>query len=381
MTGVTGRVRLPPRVGQLLLPAALLAGSFVPGTAHNGIALDELDRRSWGVAGVVLLVAQSLPLVVARRVPASVLAVVGVAFAVFEIVGYESGFATLGLLVAIYAAARHSRAPRVVAALALAGYAVLAVILSVRGSPERVADFVTFGLVLAGAWLVGRLVRGQAAANAAREAVAAEQAVAAERRRLASELHDVVTHHVTAMIVQAGAAELLPGGDPRVTESLTVIGDVGREALTDLRELLVLLAAEPGAASRRPSLQGVRSLVDSTRRSGHPVALAEPAATLDGVPDAVALTAYRVVQEALTNAVKYSDGVRTRVRLERLGTRIEVEVTSGLTPGGLPASTGSGYGLVGLRERVADVGGTFSAAPDDGLFVVRAVLPVSPGAR
>jgi signal transduction histidine kinase len=203
-----------------------------------------------------------------------------------------------------------------------------------------------------------------------------------ERARIAHELHDIVTHHVTAMVVQAHAAQYLVSGEPdRVSAGLTAISETGRRALADLRDLLaVLRVPEPAAGSERsPTLSQLAELVERTRAAGQPVELIEEGTPRRG-SDGVELAAYRVAQESLTNALKHAPGRRTVVRVGHLADEIRVEVTTAAGPDGAgrrPAGR-SGHGLLGLAERVGLYGGELRAGPaPDGTFQVHATIPRS----
>jgi signal transduction histidine kinase len=249
-------------------------------------------------------------------------------------------------------------------------------------SPERPLDYVTFYLVLLACWSGGAWIRARQAGEAERSRKEADVAIERERAHIARELHDVVTHHVTAMVVQADAAGyLLPGSPDRVTESLAAIGGTGRQALTELRQLLGVLdasgagGAPANAEQAPPAAPGLllSELVTRTKQAGQPVYLAE-----DGAPTTVAadvgLAAYRVVQEGLTNAVKHAPGRHTAVRV-RYGKELEVEVTTDgpvITAGDFTP----GRGLSGLQDRVRACGGTLMAGgKPGGGFTVLARIP------
>ncbi|MFI7144101.1 sensor histidine kinase [Nonomuraea sp. NPDC050022] len=359
--------------------AGTLAGlSFVPGIAHQGVDLADLPDLPLDAVGVLLILAQSLPLVMRRRWPAGCLAVVGGAFMAFQLLRYPTAFAALGLIVALYSVGAHLRRRSfTVAVVAVVAYVGLAVALHELGSPERPLDYTTFLLFLVACWATGVVVRERSAAEAERVRLAEAAVVAAERARIARELHDVVTHHVTAMVVQADAAQFLAGQPERVTTGLEAISETGRHALTDLRYLLGALDGTPDAdgEGREPSVSRLPDLVARTRGAGQPVELVE-----DGQPGAMEkaaeVAAYRVVQEALTNAVKHAAGERTLVHVRHGEEWMEVEITTdGPSRPGL--GRGGGRGLVGLRERVSVVGGELSAGVrSGGGFTVRARIPM-----
>ncbi|MEV6847979.1 histidine kinase [Actinoplanes sp. NPDC051411] len=358
------------------LGLALALVAFVPPLATHGTRLGELPHRPVDALAVAAALAQSLPLAMRRRWPAATLAVVAAGFAVQELRGYAT-FASVGLLVAIYSAAAYQvRFRRWTAVCASSGFAALAVGLHLLGSTNRVADYVVFYLMLAAGWLLGVYVRTLRSTAALRRRAEAEAARADERARIARELHDVVTHHVTAMVVQANAAQFLPLDPAR--SSLTAISSTGKQALGDLRELLGVL--DPARSSPlhpgHPGLTALPSLIEQTREAGQPVSLIEEGSPPESLGTGRELTAYRVVQESLTNALKYATGLPTVVRLGYHPSSLDISVTTAAS--GPAVVNGSGRGLAGLRERVELFGGTLSAGPsDDGGFTVAAHLPAA----
>lgn len=359
--------------------------SFAQPLSRIGAQFGDLPARTACAASVLLAVGQTLPLAARTRWPALCLAVVGISFAVYESLGYPPTFASLGLYIALYSAGAHQHRHRRAAALAaMGGYVILSVTLHAIGSPDAWSDFVVIGIALAAMWGAGVVVRGRRAHEAERRRHTAQAAIAAERSRMARELHDVVTHHVTAMVVQAGAAQYLTASPDQVGEALDAINATGRRALAELRFLLSVLEASGESASREPMPGRVPALVEQARAAGQPIELIEEG---EPTPSATSLqlTAYRVVQESLTNAVKYAAGQRTLVRLAHTPTFTDVEVTTAaaiesgngsaaLRHGG--AHVSGGRGLTGLRERVEMLGGEFAAGPlEEGGFRVHARIP------
>ena len=237
-------------------------------------------------------------------------------------------------------------------------------------------------------WLAGVFVRGrrQAAALAARNAALtrqAEQAVAAERARIARELHDIVAHHLSVVVLQAAGARASGQASDRTLEK---IEDSGRQALTEMRRLLGMLREpdEEPALTPQPGLGELPALAESVRAAGLPVRL-----VVDGdaaaLPAAVDVSAYRIVQEALTNVLKHAGSARAEVSVGVVGDALMIEVTDD-GPGPQTADPAQadpapgGRGLTGLRERVALFGGELLAGPEPGGgFAVRARLPVGGG--
>ncbi|WP_328681887.1 sensor histidine kinase [Streptomyces sp. NBC_00343] len=413
--------------GVLALVLTLLA--FVPTLSVIGAQIGDLPERPANALGLGLILAQTLPLAARRRWPAGCLAVVAAAFAVHQALGFATTFGSMGLYLALYSAGAHQVRFRLgLAAVASAGYVVLAVVLHRLGSPQETTDYLAFYLVLAAVRLVGSGVRTRRGEEAERRRLAAELATAAERARIARELHDVVTHHVTAMVVQADAAQFLitPAPD-RAATGMASVSDTGRRALTELRYLLGVLEATgefttagsatggsatagstPGGSatagparegtshgSRGPALGRLGDLVEQARRSGQPVEFSERGERRPRSVD-VELAAYRVVQEALTNAMKYATGQPTRVLVRHGEECVEIGVsTDGPVPvtaeGPVPVTTPAvvpatrepgpegGRGLAGLRVRVRMLDGELEAGPrPGGGFEVRATIPSQP---
>jgi signal transduction histidine kinase len=362
----------------VVLAVMVAAGAVTPGMSGTGVLFAQLAARPLDALGVLLVLAQCLPLVVRRRAPRSCLAVVGGAFAAHQLLGYPETFAAVGLFAALYSAGAHLAARRRVTALAASvGYAALALAASRLGSAERLLDYLVFFLLLAACWVVGSVVRARAASEADRQQLVAQAAVAAERARIAAELHDVVTHHVTAMVVQADAAAVLLDTAPdRVVGGLTAISDTGRAALTELRVLLGVLHPTGPDAGRTPAPGSIADLVQRVRAAGQPVELTQTG-TPRPVPGAPELTVHRVVQESLTNALKHAPGAPTVVTVHHGTGVIDVAVVT-RSPATVPATApGSGRGLAGLAERVQLTGGQLVAGPGDGgRFEVTARIPV-----
>ncbi|GAA0997688.1 histidine kinase [Acrocarpospora macrocephala] len=364
---------LAVRDGLLAVAVTLLA--YVPTMSAMSAQIGDLPRRPPDALAVLLALAQSVPLVIRSRHPAACVAVVGSAFAVHQALAYPPTFASIGLYLSLYAAGAHQARFRYgLVAAATVGYTALAVHLHNLGSPNQVQDFLAFSLALAVMWMAGAGVRRWRAEEAERRRLSAHVAATAERARIARELHDVVTHHVTAMVVQADAAQFLVGSAPaRAGDGLAAISDTGRRALTELRHLLGVLEAtgDQPAADRAPTLGKVGDLVERARLSGQPVHLTELGDQLPRAVD-VELAAYRVVQEALTNAVKHAAGQPTAVTVHHHEDRIEIEVTTG----GPATVSAGGRGLSGLGERLRLLGGELSAAAGpSGGFRVHARIP------
>lgn len=366
------------------LPLALLpaVASLVPAYHGLGTEVGALPARPFDALAVVAIVLQCFPLAVRRRWPAACLVLVFLGFALDQLRAYHT-LAGAGLAVALLSAGVHlKRRRRTVASLLSGAYVVLALAIDLAGGTERADGYLEFYLVLVLAWAVGSWLRSTRAAETERRLRVAEETRSAERTRIARELHDVVTHHVTAMVVQAEAARYLTASLDRLDETLNAVTDTGRRAIGDLRNLLDLLDPDHEGAARAAFLRDLQALVEQTRQAGQPIELTEEGTPSESAGSAE-LVAHRVVQEALTNALKHAHGSPTAVGVRYDEREITVEIsTAGTGPeqaraGARPRSPGgSGRGLIGLRERVDALGGEFAADRGaDGGFVVLARIP------
>ncbi|MEU3612894.1 histidine kinase [Streptomyces sp. NPDC006872] len=363
-------------VGFALLPQVSLLRPAVGGEASVtavwllslGSALPLVARRLWPVPvfGLVQLVA-----CVALAVGAGPIPFLAAAYALYAVAATRSR--------------RRGPSPAFVAGLCTAG----AILLTATGGQDRQggtrAAQVVFGLlVLGAAWAWGTTVGERRESMRRAVEQAAEQARAEERRRVARDIHDVVTHSVGLIAVKAGVANHVFATHPEAArEALTVIEDVSRKALRDMRATLHVLRRdqEGGAQDLRPvlGLSDLPALVRTAEAAGVSVDLRSQCA--EEPPDGVALSAYRIVQEALTNVVKHAAPTRCRVHLTSEQGTLTIDVTDeGPGPGTRPTTVpgGGGLGLVGMKERIAAHGGTFSAGPQpepDAGFRIRATLP------
>ena len=380
VTAVTSRFTrvLPPR-NDLALSAGLLVAAEIE------VALAVAENKAVAAAAAVVI---NGALAWRRRAPTAVAVVSTVAFGVQTAAGVPQNaqvVVLLSLLVAMYSVGAYQPLRRAVAGLLLAITVPAAVLAAENTTPS---DGVFAALVVAAPWLAGVLVhRQQSQATAAQTrarlaeaqaAMQAQEAVDAERARIARELHDVVTHNLSAVVVQAAAAEALLAVDPeRARVPVQAIQSTGRHALQDMAGLLGLLRADtPGEQlGPQPSLDDIEDLVAQARRAGQDVDLRIEGAPRD-LPSGVGLSAYRVVQEALTNARKHAAGATAVVVVSH--TREAVRLVVRDNGGGHAGPAGSGHGLVGMRERVTLYGGTLDAGPCDQGWQVSACFPVEP---
>ncbi|MGW0432042.1 sensor histidine kinase [Micromonospora sp. NPDC003197] len=374
--------RWPVTVRDLPLALLVALASAVPALHNHGTQLGDMPGRPFDALAVVAIALECLPLAIRRRWPALSLALVSLGFAIDQLRAYHTVAGTALAIALVSAGAHLERRRRTSVVLASAAYVALAVALDRQGSPEGVTGFVTFYLALALAWGIGTWLRQSRAAEAERRQHLAETTRAAERTRIARELHDIVTHHVTAMVVQAESARYLTAVPDRLDQTLTAVATTGRRAITDLRHLLDLLNPDHDTDPRTQTEYATRlhvgelhTLVAQTRQAGQPVEFTEEGHPQETVGSAEVAT-YRVVQEALTNALKYAHGSRTMVHVHHTAREITVQVSTAGAGPRTASPGGSGRGLAGLRERVSVLGGEFSAGrrPDGG-FVVQARIP------
>ncbi len=261
--------------------------------------------------------------------------------------------------------------------LVIAGTALF---VATDGDPFAVGDVIFGTVVIGGPWAAGLAIRlrrdreGQLIAQTKDLADRAQQAVVDERGRIARELHDVVSHAISVTVLHARGGRRMLDVDPtEAREAFTVIERTNAQALGDMRRLLTVLRESDmdGDAEPLPSLTALPTLIQS---SGLPVEL-EISGEVGNIPPGVGLSAYRIIQEALTNVLRHAAGARVRVSVACRDQDLEVVVCD--DGSGSPGpTTGSGQGLVGMRERVAVAGGELDVGPVDGAgFRVRAWLP------
>ena len=376
----------------------LLVAGLGTGPLLGGRAIEPRDLLALAV--VVVMCAS---LAVRRRRPVAVFTAV-VAAGGLQVLLLPGPLASdVAMLVALYTLAAYR--PRRIALPGLLVTALGSLIAIMRWAPEHaIHDWWTLGEVLAvfwgpalTAWLLGDMTRWrrsyyreleERAARLERERDAQAQiAAAAERARIARELHDVVAHNVSVMVVQAdGASYAISSSPDRAREALAAISATGRQALTEMRSMLGVLrsdAEDEEALTPQPGVEQLTALLEQARAAGLPVSF-----TVAGVPrplrPGAALTAYRIVQESLTNARKHGGPtVTAAVTLGFCDDRLVIKVTDdgrarpGAEPGADP--DGRGHGLIGMRERVEVYGGTVTAGPrPGGGWRVTATLPLPP---
>jgi signal transduction histidine kinase len=364
--------RVPPWAIDAVVGVVLMAvGLLSTATADPG------NRERDGLA-VALVLAATLPYVVRRRAPLPVFVVTALAVAALMLRQYEEGALPLILLLGAYTVGSECPAREVVTGAVLVE-SILVVLLVADvpgyGLGEALGSAAAFGAALAIGWTMqARRVRIEGFEE--EQAEAARQAAASERLRIAQELHDVVAHSLGVIAVQAGAGMHVIDRDPaEARRALENISRMSRSSLTEIRWLLgrVRDADDRAAYAPAPGLGDLGRLADEVGGAGLAVDVTTDG-DLDVVPPGVGLAAYRIVQEALTNALRHGHACSAEVRLDGAPGVLEVVVTD---DGRGPATSGQGgHGLVGMRERAAVYGGSVDAgAGPDGGFRVAARLP------
>jgi signal transduction histidine kinase len=361
--------------------ALVLTALYLPGATDDHGALRQ---PAWAV--VPLALAQTIPLAFRRVRPLTVLGTTLIAGIVFNVGFANSPTLPVGVVISLYTVAAHCDR-RVAARAGLVTGATLPWAILYASDFGVESALVPLGLT-AGAWMLGDNLRTRRAYLGELEEKAsrlerereeeARRAVAQEQARIARELHDVISHNVSVMVVQAAAGVDVFEAEPaRARSALTSIEATGREALTELRRLLGVIRTDDDMAPSRapqPSLERLAGLLEQVRAAGLPVQL-----TVEGqrppLPPGLDLAGYRIVQEALTNTLKHADASNAAVSVRYGASEVAVEV---LDDGQGAAVTGGGHGLVGMRERVGLYGGSLHAGPrPDGGFLVSARFPLS----
>ena len=362
---------------------AVLAGVLVVAGVLEG-AIVPTNRSFW--VHQLLTVAVMGAVAWRRRFPLSVVGFVVVGMMLLDSDGQLSVFAAL--VIVSFTAGLELDPPRAWVGLALA---VVPFWIGFALTGGAVSDYVAVTVLYGGSWAVGQTLRerGHRSAELHERAERAERdreieaarAVAEERARIARELHDVVSHSISVIAVQTQAVRRRLGPDhAREVDDLRAVESTARQAMVEMRRLFGVLRAEgerPSLAPQ-PGLDQLDRLIGETRAAGFPVSV-DVEGTPVPLPPGLGLTAYRIVQEALTNVRKHAPGGRVAVCL-RYGER-ELDLAVDDSGGGdAQRPDGGGYGLVGMRERVNLYGGTLEAGPQPGGgFSVRARLPFREG--
>jgi signal transduction histidine kinase len=371
--------------------AALVFAASLGLLAGGGAAAADEEFRGLDSLGVALAAVASLPLLARRRAPLATFALTAAASAALNGLGYPLG-PPLGPTVALYFLAvspDDARArTRVIAATVATLFVVHVTAAGVAQEEFPTVPLLFGALVWGGAWVVGDRVRTrrmrmaeleERAVRAEREAERERRLAAAEERtRIARDLHDSAGHAINVILVQAGAARLLSEKDPaRARAALETIEEVARETVEDIDQLVRVLrddggSPEPPREVEPPvGLAALDLLAERHRSAGLDVAVevnGSPRELLPGVDQ----SAYRILQEALTNAARHGSGP-AEVNIAFGSSALEITVTNVVPPDSVAA--GGGHGIVGMQERAALLGGRLTAGAADGVFVVQARLP------
>lgn len=379
-----------PRFAIAQLLADLLAAAFVAVLLEldvwrrSGVLGTHIAGPRWLTVPLPLLIA--FPLLWRRRFPLPVwtLILVGVVAQAVASGDSAEGLALLlPLALGSYAVAAFSRRPRALIGLGefVVAYAIYAIEdRNIQRGGQQVWSGAFFGVLALALWLLGVFVhsRREAAAltlEAAKLRREADAAVAEERSRIARELHDIISHTVSVIGLQAGAAERMLDREPeRARQPLQSIQDRARESVLELRRLFGILrdGEQPAELEPQPRLAQLGLLIERVRAAGLDIEL-HVEGNPDALPAGVELSAYRIVQEALTNVLKHAQATRVDVLLRYGDRSLDLEVNDNGIGG---KANGAGHGLIGMRERAALYGGTLTAGrrPNGG-FLVAAQLP------
>jgi signal transduction histidine kinase len=376
---------------ELLMALLLLAGIVQLVVLHDSAGAPPTTL--WFT--VPALVVSVLPLFARRRFPFAAPAAywvlaAAVTFVDGVLIAWVDSLEVVGLASALLLGNLRDRRKALIG-LAIVISGILIVVWNIPG-PQPTNWFIFIPLRFVAAWIAGFALRAReekaeaaevraVRAEGEREA-AARIAVAEERSRIARELHDVVAHAVSVMVLQVGAVRhKLPDAQAEDPDALTSVERAGRTALAEMRRLLAAMRREDDEVEfvPQPGLDGLHALLDEVGRAGLPARL-----RVDGepfpLPRGVDLSAYRIVQEGLTNALKHADASDAAVTLRYRPDEVEIEVRD--NGAGTSRDDGLGHGLVGVRERVKIYGGEMSAgtAPEGG-FVLSTRLPIAEEAR
>lgn len=380
-------MRLRSLIGRYAVDAILAA--LIAIAILEAWLVEDVEGSPWLLT--LFALAWGLPMFARRRFPVAAPAATVVLVALQAAIWGHSVSYSFGVyMVVMIATAQFGLRGPTAAGLGGAALVLAAIAVVVTRDPEGdPADIVFVSAIASIAWLIGfafyernrrtvELTERAERAERTRESEA-RAAVAEERARIAREMHDVVAHSISVMVVQAEAAEAMIDSDPaRARRPLAAVQQTGRDALTELRRMLGVLRerAEEGAAlAPQPGLAGLDDLARQVRDAGLPVTVRVEGAPRP-LPPGIDLSAYRIVQEGLTNALKHA-GPATAEVLVRYGEReLELSVSDD-GRGHDPAANGGGHGLLGMRERVALYGGELAAGPrPQGGFALTARLPL-----
>ena len=387
-----------PHVGRLRWNQDYVDAAMAVTLAGVSLFVVFHDFNRLDLISAPLLLLQTMPIAWRRRNPRRTLLTTGSSTILYSLLAYPSSPAPLGVLIAFYTVAayvprRRTTIAAIVTAVGVAiSFASYARFGSLSDWPSALIEtYLACGL----AWVIGDNLRVRRAYTAQLEERAvqleheredkATQAVALERARIARELHDVVAHHVSVMVVQAAGARRVLEKDPALArDALEAVEAAGRTALAEMRRMLEVLRADEAGVGPQPGLAELDRLVAQVREAGLPVELAVEG--LDRtLPAGMDLAAYRIIQEALTNTVKHAGRATARVKVRYEPDALDIEVADDGRGAAAPLLDGAGeggHGLIGMHERVALYDGVLETGPVfPGGYRVHAHFPLEPAPR
>jgi signal transduction histidine kinase len=383
--------RRPPRIDPHVLDAvfalALATAALIDVIVRDAAAGFKEDD----VWNIILVLLSTLPLVFLHVQPLAAYGAMLAALVAQHALGYQGSLVSTGALaLALFILAlTASYRTAVITAVSTGVSSIAAVVLFwLRGGESDVVQMVFYWLAFSALWLVGLIIKlyRESAARATRRAalfaqdrdLRAREAVADERARMARELHDGVGHALNVVVLHAQGAQRIMEAKPELArEALSSIETAGRQALADVERMLgVLRAEEDDALAARPGLGQLQVLVAQVTEAGLPSTLDIEGTPVE-LPASLDLTAYRIVQEALTNSLKHAGNARAGVTVRYLDGAVELEVLDTGRGAAVPPSPSGGRGIPGMRERVMVFGGSLEVGPQpQGGFRVWARLPL-----
>ncbi len=397
MTSIFSRVveavRSRPRTADFVLMAVFVAISV----AVLWTSVTEEGGRALDVWGWILGVGAAIPIAFRRTHPPQAAIVSTLCTLTYWVADYPEAAVGPALLILTYSAAAHTATSERARKVGLfIGFALAAVLIAGVVFPEEDLsglDAVANGVVFSTAWVLGDNMRSrrdriaemqrQAVEDEKNRQLEATRAIERERAAIARELHDVVAHGLSVIVVQAAAARRVLHKSPeKADEALLAVEETGRTSLDEMRRLLGVLRSEDNGGERapQPGLSDLEHLVEQVNGAGLQVEV-NVHGEARNLPPGIELSAYRIVQESLTNAIKHAGPARARVDLSFEPSHLEVAVTDdgrGGAAGLADQQDGGGHGLLGMRERIESIGGTFLAGPKSGGgYQVTARIPVA----
>ena len=380
-------IRSAPSSRQLALDAALTAAVFgfsVAQMASQAFGAKEGQARGADMVGVAVCLLAALPLLARHRAPRAALVAVLAGTVALVALDYAVLTAPAPAIVLAALAERDRRRQDAFLILiaCIAAFAVFVAVAWARFEPEP-GEYTITALLWAGGWIVGdrrRLARQRAAQERERTAREQRLAVAEERTRIARELHDSAGHAINSILIQAGAARLVQDSQPeRSREAIATIEAIARESMQDIDAILGgLRNGAPADLEPLPGIDRIAALVERHQAAGLDFSLRDRTSPELRLPPPIDRAAYRIAQEAMTNAARHGTGA-AELTLECRDGVLTLTVANPVADGATARTTG-GHGLTGMRERAALLGGTLDARRVGDRFEVRATLPQGPRA-